>query len=138
MKNNNAAMSNGTQLQDYEWAPSAVEVDNGGIHVVPPRKRTQEEELRLEELDDRLQELHAASNLVWFKNGLDNRDPVVDLRTKVESVRWMLRIAKHLKTPAREALFSTIRRSLDQVEHTVEMGVRAAEMCHPHEHPTHA
>ena len=118
---NNTAKNNGIHFDDHEWAapiedhrwaPANEKVHSAKLHVVATREaiRDQEAEQRLEDLSSRLQDLNAASHLIWLKSGLDNRDPVLDLRNKVESVRWMLRIAKHLSTSAREMLFANIRK----------------------------
>jgi len=95
-------------------------------------------EKRLEDLCDRLQTLNQASHLVWLKRGLLDTDPLLDVRTKVESVRWMLRIAKHLSASAREMIFSTIRNSLYQIERTVELGISASEIVQHRSHPAHS
>ncbi len=54
-------------------------------------------------------------------------DPDLNLRVKVEAVRWMLRIAKHMSEPAREVVFLRIENSLRQLEAAVESRLRAAE-----------
>lgn len=136
MNMNQTATGQETAVYGQEWEMQVQRTDRGKLHVVPSTSSpTREQELRLEEIDARLQELHVAANLVWLKKGLDNRDPVTDLRTKVESVRWMLRIAKHLKAAARQMLFSTIQSSLNQIERTIDIGAQLSDMC---EVDTHA
>jgi hypothetical protein len=106
---------------------------------------TVEVEERLQQLNDRLQNVNAASYLIWLKSGVHRFDPVLDLRVKVEAVRWMLRIAKHLNDGARETVFLTVMNSLDQLEKAVESGVSAheagvdgAKLISSKAHATHA
>ena len=99
----------------------------------------------LQHLNDRLRNVNAASYLVWLKSGVHRFDPVLDLRVKVEAVRWMLRIAKHLNDGACEAIFLTVMNSLDQLEKAVESGasaheagVHGAKLIESEAHATHA
>ena len=110
------------QSRDEQESNSRLEVmrKNAYLNAV-------EVEERLENLNDRLQNVNAASYLVWLKSGVHRFDPVLDLRVKVEAVRWMLRIAKHLNDGARETVFLTVMNSLDQLEKAVESGVGAHE-----------
>jgi hypothetical protein len=41
---------------------------------------------------------------------------------KVEAVRWMLRIAKHMQNSAREVMFLRIQNSLHKLEKALEAG----------------
>ena len=100
---------------------------------------------RLQHLNDRLRNVNAASYLVWLKSGVHRFDPVLDLRVKVEAVRWMLRIAKHLNDGACEAIFLTVMNSLDQLEKAVESdasahkaGVHGAKLIESEAHATYA
>ena len=108
------------------------------------RLRAAEADDRLQNLNERLDNVNAASYLVRLKSGVHRFDPVLDLRIKVEAVRWMLRIAKHLNDHARETVFFTVMNSLDQLEKAVESGVssheagvRGAQVLHSDLHPTH-
>lgn len=47
-----------------------------------------------------------------------------ELRVKVEAVRWMLRIANHLKGVGREMVISTIGKSLADLESAVAPEIR--------------
>ena len=115
-------MNSQTQFQDRvggvpSWQPQA-----------PRRKEhlySEDFEARLQDLDDRLQDVNGDSCLVLLKGGVHVFDAVLDLRVKVEAVRWMLRAAKHLKDPARATVFSTVSNSLDQLERTIESEVDA-------------
>ena len=51
-------------------------------------------------------------------------DPVNDLRVKVEAVRWMLRIAKHLNGVARELVMATVTKSVEDLEFAIEAQTR--------------
>src|ERR1700686_3369981 len=101
-------------IKDEEFSDSCFEVTqrNDYLNAVGVEER-------LQHLNDRLQNVNAASYLVWLKSGVHRFDPVLDLRVKVEAVRWMLRIAKHLNDGARETVFLTVRNSLDQLEKAV-------------------
>src|ERR1039458_1903452 len=107
------------------------------------RLHAAEVEERLQNLNKRLANGSAASHLVRLKSGVHRFDPVLDLRVKVEAVRWMLRIAKHLNDHARETVFFTVMNSLDQLAKAVESGVssheagvRGAQVLHSDLHPT--
>jgi hypothetical protein len=51
-------------------------------------------------------------------------DPVNDLRVKVEAVRWMVRIAKHLNGVAREMVMATVSKSVEDMEFAIEAQTR--------------
>jgi hypothetical protein len=112
------------QISDSRFQVSESRFDvarrNNGLNTL-------EVEERLQQLNDRLQNVNAASYLIWLKSGVHRFDPVLDLRVKVEAVRWMLRIAKHLNDGARETVCLTVMNSLDQLEKAVESGVSAHE-----------
>lgn len=80
-------------------------------------------EARLQELHDRLEDLNADSTLVSFDGRPHVFDAALDLRVKVEAVRWMLRVAKHLAEPARQPVLATIGNSLDQLERAFEASI---------------
>jgi hypothetical protein len=83
-------------------------------------------EARIEQLDDQINELSADSRVVWLKTGPHVYNAQFDLSVKVEAVRWMLRIAKHMQESAREAVFLRIENSLRQLERTVEASAWAS------------
>src|SRR5579863_4321882 len=91
--------------------------------VREPELRTADVENRLQELNQRIDNLSAASYLVWLKAGPHVFDPMLDLRVKVEAVRWMMRIAKHLKSSKRETVFLTIKNSLNHLEEAIDSEV---------------
>jgi len=88
--------------------------------------RVQDLDARLQNLSDRLPEFTAESALAWVKGEPDILDPGLDLRVKVDAVRWMLRVAKHVKDPARARILVSVQRSLEQLEHAIEMRPHAA------------
>ncbi|HTR47413.1 MAG TPA: hypothetical protein VMM16_08525 [Verrucomicrobiae bacterium] len=83
-------------------------------------------EARLQDIEQRLASLHADSSPVSLKSGPDTLNTALDLRVKIDAVRWMLRVAKHLAGSSRERVLQTVRASLDQLETTVEAELRAA------------
>jgi hypothetical protein len=78
-------------------------------------------EARLQDLSERLPNLNADVELNPLKGEL-----ALDLRAKVDAVRWMLRIAKHVQDPARERILLTVNSSLDQLERAVNHRSHAA------------
>jgi hypothetical protein len=95
--------------------------------------QAEEVESRLQRVCDRYKNLNAAPHFVWLEDGAHIYDPGLNLRVKVDAVRWMLRIAKHMSEPAREVLFSRIENSLRQLEATVESRARSAKSGSPTE-----
>lgn len=85
----------------------------------------QELEARLQGFSDRLPSFHADSE-VCLNSGPHIFDPVLDLRVKVDAVRWMLRVAKHMEGPAHERILTTARDSLDQLERAIDQKPHAA------------
>jgi len=83
-------------------------------------------ESRLQGLENRIQHLKANSPLPWPSSREKIFDAALDLRVKVDAVRWMLRVSKHLSGPARDRVILTIANSLAQLEKAVEPAVRAA------------
>jgi len=83
-------------------------------------------EARLQELENRVQELKAGSPLPWPASRSRIFDAALDLRVKVDAVRWMLRVSKHLDGPARERVILTIANSLAQLEKAMAPATRAA------------
>lgn len=81
---------------------------------------------RLQELENRVQELKTGSPLPWPASRTKIFDAALDLRVKVDAVRWMLRVSKHLDGPARERVLLTIANSLAQLEKAVAPAIRAA------------
>jgi hypothetical protein len=77
-------------------------------------------EARLQDLNDRLQDMDATSRLVLLNGRLHVLDVVLDMRVKVEAVRWMLRVSKHLGDPARQQVLMNIESSLGKLETAFE------------------
>jgi hypothetical protein len=91
----------------------------------------EEVEARIQRVCDRHKNLNAASHLVWLENGPHIDDPDLNLSVKVDAVRWMLRIAKHMSEPAREIVFLRIDNSLRQLEAAVESRALSAKSGAP-------
>jgi hypothetical protein len=88
--------------------------------------RLREFEARVQSLSDRLPSFGADVEVVWLKSGPHIFDPALDLRVKVDAVRWMLRVAKHSAGTAREQILMTVKNSLDQLEEAVDPRLHAA------------
>lgn len=98
--------------------------DRGSIHPFHKAgnfQQSQEAEIeaRIQQLDDQIGNLDLDSRLVWLKTGPHVYSPELDFSVKVEAVRWMLRIAKHLQESAREVVFLRIENSLRQLERSL-------------------
>jgi hypothetical protein len=76
-------------------------------------------EARIQQLGDQIGNLDLDSRLVWLKTGPHVYSPELDLSVKVEAIRWMLRIAKHMQDSAREVVFLRIENSLRQIERSL-------------------
>ncbi len=83
-------------------------------------------EARLQELSEQLPDVHAEPELVRPKSGPHVFDPALDLRVKVDKVRWMLRVAKHVEGPARKRILLVVNSSLEQMEKAVNQRPHAA------------
>ncbi len=83
-------------------------------------------ETRLQTVESRIQGLKTISPLPWPSNRTKLFDAALDLRVKIDAVRWMLRVSKHLNGAAREQVILTIANSLAQLEKAVEPAIRAA------------
>lgn len=79
-------------------------------------------EARIDRLDDEIENLDMDSRLVWLKSGPHVYSPEFDFSVKVEAIRWMLRIAKHMHDSARQAVFARVDNSLRQIERALEAG----------------
>ena len=83
-------------------------------------------EARLQDLEHRVQSLKVNSPLPWPTSREKIFDAALDLRVKLDAVRWMMRVSKHLSGQTRERVVLTITNSLIQLEKAVEPAVRAA------------
>ena len=79
-------------------------------------------EARIQQLGNQIQSLGSDSRLVWLNTGPHIYNADFDLSVKVEAVRWMLRIAKHMQNSAREVMFLRIQNSLHKLEKALEAG----------------
>ena len=77
-------------------------------------------EARLEELSGRLSSWRANAEIGGRRSRPHSSNPTLDLRRKLDAVRWMLRVAKHTEGPAREQILMTATDSLDQLEKAVD------------------
>jgi hypothetical protein len=77
-------------------------------------------EARIQQLGDQIQNLHSDARLVWLNTGPHIYNADIDLGVKVEAVRWMLRIARHMQNSAREVMFLRIQNSLHKLEEALE------------------
>jgi hypothetical protein len=73
-------------------------------------------EARIQQLNDQIDDLDSGSRLIWLKTGPHIYNADFDLSVKVEAVRWMLRIARHMQNSAREVMFLRIQNSLNKLE----------------------
>jgi len=94
---------------------------------------SEEFEARIQRVSDRYRDLNATAHLIQLKGGPYICDPHLDLHVKVEAVRWMLRIAKHMSEPAREVVLLRIENSLRQLEAAVESRPRPVQSGAPTE-----
>jgi hypothetical protein len=94
------------------------------FHTAGDGQQSQEAEIeaRIEQLDNHIDTLGADTRVVLLTTGPHVYSTELDLSVKVEAVRWMLRIAKHMHESAREAVFLRIENSLRQLERTLEAG----------------
>jgi hypothetical protein len=93
------------------------------FHKAGNFQQSQEAEIeaRIQQLDDQIGDLDSDSRLVWLKTGPHVYSPELDLSVKVEAIRWMLRIAKHMQDSAREVVFLRIENSLRQLERSLQV-----------------
>jgi hypothetical protein len=73
-------------------------------------------EARIEQLGNQIENLDSDSRLIWLTTGPHIYNADFDLSVKVEAIRWMLRIAKHMHSSAREVMFLRIQNSLCKLE----------------------
>jgi hypothetical protein len=89
--------------------------------------RTDQIEVRIQDICERHNNSKSNSNQVWLNCEPHTYDPNLDLCVKVEAVRWMLRIAKHMPEPAREVMFLRIENSLRQLDAAIESRPRPVQ-----------
>lgn len=88
------------------------------FHTAGKHEQPQEAiiEARIQQLGDQIENLDSGSRLVWLKTGPHIYNADFDLSVKVEAIRWMLRIAKHMHDSAREVMLLRIQNSLHKLE----------------------
>jgi len=106
--------------------PSETLSNSEGRSAAKDNALLEDFETRLQHLENRLQDLDVDSRLVFLKSGPHVFDAVLDLRVKVDAVRWMLRVARHLGDPERARVFATVANSIDQLEDALETELSAA------------
>jgi len=114
----------GMRIEFQDHAEKDLRLDDG-VHQSEDF-HVGELEARLEDLSERVPYFNGEPEHVSLKSGSRVFDPVLDLRVKVEAVRWMLRVAKHVQDPARERILIAVNSSLDQLERAVNKHPHAA------------
>jgi hypothetical protein len=105
-----------------------VEQDDSTVTARPTetwRLLAEQLEPRIDGMSHAVDGLQVAPCQVLRAGGMQICDPVNDLRVKVEAVRWMLRIAKHLNGAAREMVMGTVSKSVEDLEFVIETQTRA-------------
>jgi hypothetical protein len=80
---------------------------------------------RIERLSSLVEGLRSAPYYVWLADQVHLCDAAGDLRVKVEALKWMFRIAKHMTGDARIMVMATVSKSVDDLEVAVEAQMRA-------------
>ena len=80
---------------------------------------------RIERLAGQVEGLRSAPYYVWLADQVHLCDAAGDLRVKVEALKWMFRIAKHMSGDARIMVMATVSKSVDDLEVAVEAQMRA-------------
>ena len=79
---------------------------------------------RLDDLTFLVDRLDRKRHDVCHEHPVQICDRTQELRVKVEAVRWMIRIAKHLKGVGRALVISTIGKSFKDLESAVAQEIR--------------
>jgi len=79
---------------------------------------------RIERLAGLVEGLRSAPYYVWLADQVHLCDAAGDLRVKVEALKWMFRIAKHMNGDARIMVMATVSKSVDDLEVAVEAQMR--------------
>ncbi len=98
---------------------SAANKNPSRARSVEPEQEKNEIEERLVKIVKQIEELRAGPCHTQRADTPETCDPAYELQVKAEAARWMLRVAKHLNGPTREKVFSTVKRSLDDLEKIV-------------------
>ena len=80
---------------------------------------------RIDRLAGLVEGLRSAPYYVWLADQVHLCDAAGDLRVKVEALKWMFRIAKHMSGDARIMVMATVSKSVDDLEVAVEAQARA-------------
>ena len=100
-----------------------------------PQSHFDDCDARLDSLDDRLQGLNIEPSPAWPKRGSEYFDAAHELRAKLDSLRWMLRVARHLSSSTRERVIVKITNSLDQLERAIDVCEQGMSVLPPIELP---
>jgi hypothetical protein len=80
---------------------------------------------RIERLAAMVEGLRSTPYYVWLADQVHLCDAAGDLRVKVEALKWMFRIAKHMSGDARIMVMATVSKSVDDLEVAAEAQARA-------------
>ena len=83
---------------------------------------------RIERLSSLVEGLRSTPYYVWLADQVHLCDAAGDLRVKVEALKWMFRIAKHMSGDARIMVMATVSKSVDDLEVAVEAQMRVNEV----------
>jgi len=89
------------------------------LQIVRNKQVVEDFEGRLDYLETRAKDVQPDPTIVWVKSQPHVYDTNLDLQVKIEAIRWMLRVSKHLEEPARRRVLMTIRKSIDDLENSV-------------------
>jgi hypothetical protein len=89
------------------------------LRIVRNKYVSDDFEGRLDYLESRAKVMQADPSIVWVKSQPHIYDANLDLQVKIEAIRWMVRVSKHLEEPARQRVLVTIRKSIDDLERSV-------------------
>jgi hypothetical protein len=99
--------------------------DKNGRPTETWRLLAEQLEPRIDSMSHTVEALQVAPYQVLRGDKMQLCDPVNELRIKVEAVRWMLRIGKHLNGAARSTVMGTVSKSVEDLELVVESQARA-------------
>jgi hypothetical protein len=99
--------------------------DKNGRPTETWRLLAEQLEPRIDSMSHAVEALKVAPYQVFRGEKMELCDPVNELRIKVEAVKWMLRIGKHLNGIARTSVMGTVSKSVEDLELVVETQARA-------------
>ena len=92
-------------------------------------------EVRLKELENRVESLAAGAYLAWLTDSTRVCEVTEELRAKAEALSWMSRVAQRYSAADRELILLAVEKSLDDLEKTVESTVHLFSIA-SHGEPT--